>query len=98
MQNNITVEVVLALPEQQHLRRLTLPEQASVFDAIEQSGFSNEYPHIVQQQLFARRGKRISPNAVLENNDRIDICRPLKIDPKTARLRRADKQKEIDKN
>lgn len=93
MENNITVEVVLALPEQQHLRRLTLPENATVLTAVEQSGFIDEYPHIVQQQLFARQGKRISPNAILANNDRIDICRPLKIDPKTARLRRAEKQK-----
>ena len=93
MANHIIVEVVLAEFHQQHLRRFRLPENASVLDAVKQSGFADEYPHIVQQQLFARRGKRISPNAILENNDRIDICRPLLIDPKTARIQRAQKQK-----
>lgn len=91
--NKITVEVALALPDTQYLYRFTLPEKSTVSDAVASTDLAEKYPEIVQQQLFARRGKRISPNAMLENNDRIDICRPIKIDPKTARILRAEKQK-----
>ena len=91
--NKITVEVVMALPDEQYLYPLTLPEKSTVLDAVASTDLLEKYPEIVSQQLFARRGKRISPNAVLENNDRIDICRPLKIDPKTARIKRAEEQK-----
>ena len=91
--NKITVEVVLALPDKQHLRLLKLPEKSTVLDAIAHSGLAEEYPQIVQQKLFARRGKRILPDDIIENFDRIDICRPLTIDPKTARILRAEKQK-----
>jgi putative ubiquitin-RnfH superfamily antitoxin RatB of RatAB toxin-antitoxin module len=37
-------------------------------------------------------GKKTSPSHVLENQDRIEIYRPLKVDPKVARRERFQKQ------
>ena len=91
--NKITVEVALALPEKQYLYRLRLPENSTVLDAVANTDLLDRHPEILSQQVFARRGKRISPNDMLDDNDRIDICRPLKIDPKTARIKRAKEQK-----
>lgn len=38
------------------------------------------------------RGRKISPNHVLLNNDRVEICRALKVDPKVARRQRFVRQ------
>ena len=71
--NKITVEVALALPEKQYLYRLRLPENSTVLDAVASTDLLDRHPEILSQQVFARRGKRISPNDMLDDNDRIDI-------------------------
>ncbi|MBR6026560.1 MAG: RnfH family protein [Neisseriaceae bacterium] len=88
MENNITVEVVLSLPEKQYLRQITLYHNATLQDAIFKSNFADEFPEIINMQLFGIFGKRATPNTPLKNGDRVEIYRPLITDPKTARRRR----------
>lgn len=88
--SDIAVEVVYALPAEQHVIGLQLPAGATVAQAIRQSGLLERYPDIslatVRTGLF---GKIVTPDTVLRAGDRVEIYRPLTVDPKEARRRRA---------
>jgi uncharacterized protein len=90
MADRITVEVVCATPERQLLRRVTLPAGSRVDEAVEQSGILKEMPEVAYDP--SRLGifsKRVAPDEVLHDGDRVEIYRPLILDPKDARRRRA---------
>ena len=81
----ITVEVVLAWPDRADTRRLTLPEGATVADAIEAAAIdgSAQCPAVAVHGLLAK------PDQVLREGDRVELLRPLLADPKDNRRRRA---------
>jgi putative ubiquitin-RnfH superfamily antitoxin RatB of RatAB toxin-antitoxin module len=76
------VEVVLARPGGAEIRSLELPAGSTVRDALAAFGFRED-------QLVGIFGKRVQPDRKLAPNDRVEIYRPLEIDPKEARRRRA---------
>ena len=84
--------MVCAAPDRVFLRELQLPEGASVQDAIEASGFRQAWPEVAVSAerlgIFARKADRATP---LHEGDRVEIYRPLKIDPKEARRKRAQR-------
>ena len=90
MADPITVEVVCATAERQLLRRVILPAGSQVIAAIEQSGILQEMPEVAFDPshigIFSRR---VAPDDVLHDGDRVEIYRPLTLDPKDARRRRA---------
>ena len=77
-------------------RVLVLKTGATVKQAIEQSGMLKEFPELDLSQPEAFTvciwGKKTTPNHVLRDLDRIEICRPLTVDPKVARRERFQKQ------
>jgi len=89
----IAVEVIYALPDEQLPMRLELPAGASVRQAIESSGVLRKYPQIdlatAKLGIFTRPCKLDDP---LRDGDRVEIYRPLLIDPKDARRQRAKRQ------
>ncbi|RDS86289.1 RnfH family protein [Dyella psychrodurans] len=90
MADRITVEVVCATPERQLLRQVTLPVGSRVSEAVEQSGILKEMPELAYDPsrlgIFSRR---VAPDDLLHDGDRVEIYRPLILDPKDARRRRA---------
>ena len=90
MAERITVEVVCATPERQVLRRVTLPVGSSVMQAVQQSGILQELPEMAfdpsRLGIFSRR---VAADDLLQEGDRVEIYRPLTLDPKDARRRRA---------
>ena len=86
----INVEVVYGNPEKQMLLSVSLPENCTVLQVIQQSGILVEFPEI---DLSVNRvgifSVICSLDKTVENGDRIEIYRPLKIDPKEARRQRA---------
>jgi putative ubiquitin-RnfH superfamily antitoxin RatB of RatAB toxin-antitoxin module len=84
----ILVEVVYALPQRQLLRRVTLEQGSRVGDALAASGLLEEFPEIVSA-LLGIYGASVQPGAVLRDRDRVEIYRPLRVDPKEIRRRRA---------
>jgi putative ubiquitin-RnfH superfamily antitoxin RatB of RatAB toxin-antitoxin module len=84
----ILVEVVYALPQRQLLRRVTLDQGSRVGDALAASGLLEEFPEIVSAPLGIH-GASVQPGAVLRDRDRVEIYRPLRMDPKEIRRRRA---------
>lgn len=82
----ITVEVVFATEDEQQLLSVALPAGSTVADAISRSKISQRFPG---QDLAGLQvgvwGHPVSPDHVLCDADRVEIYRPLKLDPKEAR-------------
>lgn len=77
----LRVEVVQARPERAEVLEIRLPEGATVRDALIASGLTGN-----QVGIF---GKRVTMQTRLADGDRVEIYRPLAMDPKEARRRRA---------
>ena len=77
------VEVVYARPDGAHVVSLDLPNGATVRDAVLASGLK------VENQSVGIFGKRLPLDHPLAEGDRVEIYRPLAMDPKEARRRRA---------
>lgn len=88
---SIGVEVVFALPERQRLVKLELDLGTTAIAAVERSGILEEFGACVPEQVeLAIWGKRIEADALLEQGDRVEVLRPLAIDPRDARRRLAE--------
>ncbi|MBI0328086.1 RnfH family protein [Burkholderia plantarii] len=86
------VQVCYALPTQQTLIDLDVPENTTVRAAIEASGIVAQHPEIdVSVAKTGVFGKLAPLDTVLRDGDRVEIYRPLVVDPKAARQRRVDK-------
>ncbi|MBK1735110.1 RnfH family protein [Halorhodospira abdelmalekii] len=86
----ICVEVAYALPAQQSVIAVELPAGATVADAIAASGILERHSEIdLTQQAVGVFGQIERPETPLHNGDRVEIYRPLQVDPKAARRRRA---------
>ena len=92
-QQNIHVEVVLAMPDRQELIALEVPTGSTVADAITRSGLAEMFDgfelDLAKVGIF---GQKTSPEQVLRDGDRVEIYRPLIADPKEVRRQRALKQ------
>ena len=88
----IRVEVAYARPEAQRLIALSLPEGSTALDAILESGIKDLFPGIdLEEQSVGVFSQVIAEPALyrLRSGDRVEIYRPLEIDPKEARAKRA---------
>ena len=84
------VEVVYALADEQHVLVVEVAEGASAREAIDASGIARRLGRIDLQRLqLGRFGRRIAPEVRVQEGDRIEILRPLPVDPKEARRLRA---------
>jgi putative ubiquitin-RnfH superfamily antitoxin RatB of RatAB toxin-antitoxin module len=91
MVEHIAVEVVCALPGRQRVYRVELGKGGTVMQAIEASGVCRDEPGLViDPQRLGVFARKTDPGAVLHDGDRVEIYRPLALDPKDARRRRAD--------
>ena len=82
------VEVVYARPRSARSVRLDLPAGATLRDALAASGFELDR----EKQAFGIFGKRTALGHPLTEGDRVEIYRPLAVDPKEARRLRARKK------
>lgn len=82
----IRVEVVLALPRSVRSVEVALSAGATVRDAVAASGLPLE-----GIRAYAVHGERAGPDTGLRDGDRVELLRPLLVDPKEARRRRATK-------
>jgi len=86
----INVEVAYATSTQQVIRNLFVEAGTSVAEAIEQSGILEQFPDIdLSINKVGLFGELIELDANIHDGDRVEIYRPLTIDPKQARKRRA---------
>jgi putative ubiquitin-RnfH superfamily antitoxin RatB of RatAB toxin-antitoxin module len=88
----ITVEVAYAKPDKQSLVTLTLPLGSSAEQAVHASDLLNQFPEIDLSHIkIGVFGNVCDLNQILKEGDRVEIYRPLMLDPKAARLQRAKK-------
>lgn len=72
-------------------RDVQVPEGATADAAIAASGFREAYPNVDPAVLgVGIFGKAVPLTTVLQPNDRVEIYRALRFDPKDSRRRRAD--------
>ncbi|GAB3505577.1 RnfH family protein [Pseudoxanthomonas daejeonensis] len=86
----LRVQVVLAWPHRFVQLDLRLEPGATVADAIRQAGLDHE-PGVAGHAVF---GVAVEPATLLRDGDRLELLRPLQADPKEARRRRAQRQRE----
>jgi putative ubiquitin-RnfH superfamily antitoxin RatB of RatAB toxin-antitoxin module len=87
---NIDIEVVYASPEKQIVRQMNLPEGTTVEQAVKLSGILPQFPEIdLLKNRLGIYGKLVPPATILCNRDRVEIYRPLRVDPKENRRKRA---------
>ncbi len=90
----IKVEVIYALPAQQPLLRVQLPEGATVGDAIRASGVLEAHPEIdLAKNKVGIFSKLVKLDEKVRDRDRVEIYRPLIADPKEVRRKRAEEGK-----
>ena len=79
----LRVEVVCAWPDRHEAISLGLEEGATAADAVRASGILAGY------SALAIHGEPAGESTLLRDGDRVELLRPLVIDPKDARRRRA---------
>lgn len=90
----ISVEVIYALPKEQRIFTVELPAQATLGEAISQSGILREYPQIdMTLAKVGVFGRIVSLEAALQPGDRVEIYRELTADPKVVRRERVEKKR-----
>jgi putative ubiquitin-RnfH superfamily antitoxin RatB of RatAB toxin-antitoxin module len=90
----IAIEIVYAMPQQQTLLRIEVDAGCSVETAIYASNILATHPDIdLGVQKVGIFSKICDLGTTLKAGDRVEIYRPLTIDPKEARRLRAKKHK-----
>ncbi|HZP11985.1 MAG TPA: RnfH family protein [Nevskiaceae bacterium] len=91
----IEVEVAYALPDEQVLLKVRVAAGATLRDAIDASGILRRFPQIdLARDAVGVFGKVAKLDDRLSAGDRVEIYRPLTMDPKQARRQRALKKRQ----
>jgi putative ubiquitin-RnfH superfamily antitoxin RatB of RatAB toxin-antitoxin module len=86
----LRIEVVYALPKRQVVIALEVKEGTTALAAIERSGILQQFPEAdPRRDGVGVFGRRVTPDSPLREGDRVEIYRPLIVDPKAARRERA---------
>jgi putative ubiquitin-RnfH superfamily antitoxin RatB of RatAB toxin-antitoxin module len=97
----IEVEVVYALPHKQIKVTVTLSEGQSALDALRLSNLQSQLPETdllqlemgIYSRLLDGRSSPLPADYVMRDGDRLELYRPLQLDPNKARLLRAARKK-----
>ena len=93
--STIDITVIYALPDEQRRFSARVPVGTSVNDAITASGILGWYPEIdLTVHKVGIYGKLVPLNYALDEDQRVEIYRPITADPKAAREKRAQKQQQ----
>lgn len=86
----IRVEVAFARPDRQEILSLEVVEGTTAIEAVRQSGILDIFPEIEPgRNRLGVFGRLVGEDTPLRDGDRVEIYRPLKVDPKEVRRRRA---------
>lgn len=91
----IWIEVAYAEPDKQLIKTLEVEEGTSLYEAAKLAQMEMVFPNLNLEQAQMGIFSKISPNPKaqrVEEGQRIEIYRPLLMDPKQARINRAQKQ------
>jgi uncharacterized protein len=84
------IQLVYALSHQQTVVDLNVAEKTTVADAIEKSKLLEKFPELVKENISVGIfSKKVALTDYVKEGDRIELYRPLLIDPKQARRLRS---------
>ena len=91
----LNIEIVYGLPDKQVLKTMRVAEGSTIRQAALQSGLEKEFLdldlHSAKLGIF---GKLTKDDTLLRDKDRMEVYRPLSIDPKEARRQRVQNQED----
>lgn len=91
----LEIEIVYGLPDRQVLKTMRVEERTHIRAAALKSGLDEIFTdldlHSAPLGIF---GKAVKDDTPLRDGDRIEVYRPLLIDPKEARRKRVQNQEE----
>ncbi len=100
MLERLNVEVAYAEPEKQLIKLLEIKAGSTAIEAVRQSGIFEEFANLqdsneLELGIF---GQKCEHGEVLQAGDRVEIYRPLSVDPKEARRLKAEAAERRRKN
>ena len=82
------IEIVYARTHKQWIESIPYAEGITAIEAAERSGLLDDHPEIRTRPLvLGLFGNEIEHHHVLSDGDRVEICRPLSLDPREMRRR-----------
>lgn len=88
------VEVAYALPARQWVVVVPFREGMTAAEALEASGLRAQIPELGRSDLpLGIFGRRVQPSQALRDGDRVEIYRPLRLDPREARRRAVEAER-----
>lgn len=96
--NRLLVEVAFALPAKQRLVALQVPPGTTARQAVALANLPQFFPELTEDTFTKAplgifgKALRNPDTQTLRAGDRVEVYRPLQIDPKAARLERAKRQ------
>ncbi|WP_092486237.1 RnfH family protein [Candidatus Ichthyocystis hellenicum] len=89
---SLNVKMVYALREEAVIISLSVPVGSTIEDVIKMSGILDRFPEIdLDQQKVGVYGRLSDLSAAVHDGDRVEIYRPILVDPKEVRRLRANK-------
>ncbi len=89
---SVAIRVAYSTREEQVIIELSVPHGTTIQEAIQRSGILNRYPDIdLRSQGVGVFGQARALDYCPRTGDRIEIYRPLVLDPKEARRKRKNK-------
>ena len=86
----LTVEVAYATPGRQVIVRVQVPPGTTVAQAIDASGVRQRFADIGAHPPVGIFSSKVALGHVLASGDRVEIYRPLLLDPKQSRRQKAE--------
>ncbi len=87
------ISVVYALPHEQYVEELDVPEGTTAAEAIRMSGLLKAHPEVdLAVNKLGIYAKLVKPDQVLRDGDRVEVYRPLPRKPRDAHA--VDEKKE----
>jgi putative ubiquitin-RnfH superfamily antitoxin RatB of RatAB toxin-antitoxin module len=91
------IEVTLCCspaPREVFEQSLQLAPESTVTDAVKASGLAQRFPDLDWRQAMTPGvwGREVGWDQPLKDGDRVELCRPLTVDPKVARRERFQRQ------
>lgn len=94
MPSLIKIEVACAWPEKQWVKALEVASGCTAQQAVVLSGIADAFPELALTECkLGVFSKVVDSQCVLVDGDRVEIYRPLLLDPKEARRQRAQKSR-----
>jgi len=86
----IAIEAVCATPERQQLVQVNVPAGTTARQALSFTGLAKQFPELdLESGPLGIFGRVVAGDTVLQSGDRVEVYRPLLMDPREARRRRA---------